>query len=77
MSGRSATPRGFTIYDQLTDTHGCRVRVQQSSSALSDCAWVFCEAADGSDASPHLNVEQARRVRDALSAFITEFENAP
>jgi len=98
MPDRSTTPRGFTVYDQLTDTYGATVRVQQSSAAMHGArVWIFAEhpkemlttedlalfAAAGIDirevradiaASPHLDVEQAKRVRDALDVFIRENE---
>ena len=72
---RSTTGRGFTVYDQFTDTHGNKVRVQESSIPTGPGCWIFTEAAASSMAAitvPHLNVEQARRVRDALDAFIGE-----
>lgn len=68
---RYVTPRGFVVYDQFTDTRGAEVRVQQSSSATHTAVWVFC-GSDNDYETPHLNVEQATRVRDALTAFITE-----
>lgn len=77
------TPRGFSGYLELVDTYGSRVRVQQSSAAFVARCWVFIEAPkDGppgsltSDGSGHLSVSQARRVRDALDAFITDAEQA-
>jgi len=71
---RSVTERGFTVYDQFTDVYGSKIRVQQSSLATESCCWIFAEAASSMAATtqPHLTVEQARRVRDALDAFITE-----
>lgn len=75
------TPRGFTIYDELTDRYGHKVRVQESSLATEACAWVFCDRNDGDEPgfepSPHLTVAQAIRVRDALSAFIAEHGEQP
>jgi hypothetical protein len=66
---RGTTERGFTIYDQFTDTYGKRVCVQESSLATEFRCWIFV---DGSRAGAHLNVSQAIRVRDALDAYITE-----
>ena len=73
---RSTTERGFTTYDDFTDTHGNRVWLQTSSSAKGPCVWIFAtgQPASGST-SPHLDVEQAKRLRDALGAFITEEGN--
>jgi hypothetical protein len=70
----SATERGFTIYDQFTDTYRNDVRVQESSSAEGPRVWIFCNKGGYSDltASPHLDLAQAERVRDALDAFIRE-----
>lgn len=73
---RSTTERGFIIYDEFTDTYGNQVRVQESSAATCAKVWIFCN--DGcfpaKKEMPHLNVEQARRVRDALDAFISEHD---
>ena len=66
MNNRSTTERGFTIYDQFTDRYGNEVSVVESSLATEACCWIFAGKA------PHLNVEQAKRVRDALDAFIAE-----
>jgi len=67
---RSTTERGFAVYDQFTDTHGSEITVQESSAATCAKVWIFCDGELGPAA--HLNVEQAKRVRDALDAFITE-----
>lgn len=70
---RSTTERGFAVYDQFTDAYGSQVRVQESSSATEPRCWIFAaQRDDGESSSPHLDVEQARRVRDALDAFIRE-----
>ena len=70
---RSATERGFTIYDEFPDTYRNDVRVQQSSAATGPRVWIFCnEGGSEESTSPHLDVAQAERVRDALDAFITE-----
>lgn len=37
------TERGFGIYADITGQHGNSVRVQQSSLATDDCAWIFCD----------------------------------
>jgi len=68
---RLTTPRGFAIYDQLSDTHGNEVRIQQSSSADHDAVWIFC-GSDSDYQTPHLTTEMAIRVRNALDAFIAE-----
>ena len=64
---RSTTDRGFTIYDQFTDRYGKQVTITESSLATESCVWIH-----SSGGAPHLTVEQARRVRDALGAFIAE-----
>lgn len=70
---RYATPRGFTVYDEIETSYGHTVRVQESSSAEAPHVWLFV-----SDSpvvvthNPHLTIEQAIRVRDALTAFIDE-----
>ena len=73
MAERSVTGRGFTIYDRFTDTYSSVIQVQESSSAEEPRCWIFADAAEpGCAASPHLDVEQAKRVRDALNVFISE-----
>lgn len=75
---RRETPRGFAVYDEFTDKYGNRVRVQKSSLATDDCVWVFAhpEGDSAENASPHLTVEMARRLRAALGAFISEHTDA-
>lgn len=70
LPGAGLTDRGFVTYTQITDTYGNNVTVRQSSSAEEDSVWVFCGDADGHELTPHLNVEQATVVRDALNAFL-------
>jgi hypothetical protein len=99
MPERSTTDRGFTVYDEFTDTCGAKIRVQQSSSAEGPRIWIFAEhaaprlrpfhlerlasagfstpvelaeLASMLEPSPHLDVEQAKRLRDALDVFISE-----
>lgn len=69
---RSVTERGFVIYDKFPAGHNSEIRVQESSSALDECVWIFCFADDGMIATPHLNVRQAIRLRGALDVFISE-----
>lgn len=72
------TERGFSGYLELVDTYGSTVRVQQSSAAFVARCWLFVDGPKGNpgfgDGSAHLSVEQARRVRDALSVFIDDAE---
>lgn len=71
MNGIGETQRGFTVYDEFTDTHGNRIRVQESSSASGVRCWIFASGKSASEnPSPHLDIEQAKRLRDALDAFI-------
>lgn len=74
MTERSTTERGFTIYDEFTDTYGNEVRVQESSAATGAKVWIFCNdrGLPAKEEAPHLDVEQAKRLRDALDAFIRE-----
>jgi hypothetical protein len=79
IPARRTTPRGFTIYDQFTDGYRSEIRVQESSSAEDARVWIFAEPPNLDDPppAPHLDVEQAKRVRDALDAFIREHEATP
>lgn len=85
---RSVTERGFANYDEFTDSYGASVTVRESSAASAPHVWLFID--DGgtacppgfpgipegrtNEASAHLTVEQAVRVRDALDAFIAEHD---
>lgn len=81
---RSVTWRGFTTYDEFTDTYGAKVTIRESSAATRTCVWVFTEGGDThadinghvNDGNAHLDVEQATRLRNALDAFIKEHSNA-
>lgn len=69
------THRGFRIYaDDVIDSKGSKISVVESSSAEDDCVWIFARNEQWPKAEPHLNVEQARAVRDALTEFINEYE---
>ena len=71
---RSTTDRGFAIYDEFTDLYGHKVRVQQSSYASEPAVWIFAEECpdEVGPTATHLTLEQAKRVRDGLDAFISE-----
>ena len=73
------TERGFPGYLEMIDLYGSRIRVQMSSRAFHPAVWVFTERVRGcqltSDGHAHLTLPQARLVRDALNAFITEAED--
>lgn len=70
---RTKNARGFDRFDEFRDTYGSRVRIVESSSAAGPHVWIFCdENPRDAEPSPHLDVEQARRVIDALQAFVDE-----
>lgn len=68
------TSRGFAVYKEIKDTRGNEITIQESSNADEDCVWVFCKR-DGKDDTPHLNIEQAKQVIEALQEFIDEYED--
>ena len=68
------TDRGFAIYEKITDNRGSEIRVQKSSAADDDYVWIFAKRG-GYDDSPHLNVEQAKLIRDALDEFIKDHDD--
>ena len=81
------TPRGFAIYDEFEDDHGTRVTVQESSSADIDGVWVFVHdeqhaleivgaTTDKMYPALHLDPDQARRLRDALTRHLERVEVA-
>jgi len=75
---RKFTPRGFEDFGELTDTHGNKIKVRESSvydgQGVSDkCVWVFCHTPNRDariDSTPYLNVAQAQQLVDALMAFV-------
>jgi hypothetical protein len=66
--------RGFHGYTELTDSYGASVRVQESSAASAPHVWIFLEggAVKENNGSAHLNIEQATKVRDALTYWLEE-----
>lgn len=73
---RPTTSRGFDLYADFRDRYDSRVRVQKSSLAFEDCAWIFVDdnRQGIKEPSAHLTVEMAKTVRDALDAFIKEHD---
>jgi hypothetical protein len=90
LPGTEVTERGFQVYTGFQDTHENTVRVQRSSSCAmtrdggatwegGPFVWLFCVGERPPDPTwnppaPHLNREQARYVRDALTLFLEETE---
>jgi len=70
--GREYTNRGFDIFCKFEDSNGSTVRVQLSSAGDAAYVWLFCVNPSLDDPAPHLDVEQAKIVRDALDTFIAE-----
>lgn len=72
--------RGFIQGEQFPTTYHGGVRVQQSSS-VAPSIWVFSEKAYSNnpetDPSPvlHLRLNEAKELRDRLSAIIEEMES--
>ena len=64
--------RGFILYEDLTDSYGARVSVKESSNASGHHVWIFVEGGgvDNNNGSAHLDINQAKSIRDALSKFI-------
>lgn len=76
---RAFTERGFEVFAVFNDRYNNGVRIQESSLAEEPCVWIFCDAGPTHDAkivppSPHLTLDQARIVRDALDAFLKKNE---
>ena len=88
---RTVSERGFTGYDEFSDAYGAQVTVHESSAASAPHVWVrvrgggtecppgFPGIPEGhvNDGAAHLNAEQARRLRDALDAFLAENGDRP
>lgn len=62
--------RGFYHWDFTETTYGQKVFVYESSAASAPHVWL--RILDGDDIAAHLNVEQARTVRDQLDAWLTK-----
>ena len=61
------------MYDEIETSYGHTVRVQESSAAEAPHVWLFVsDSPVVVNHNPQLTVEQAIRVRDALTAFIDE-----
>lgn len=73
---KTTDARGFTQFTELTDTYGATVRVKESSSAEASKVWIFVQggAVNGNNGAAHLDLEQARQVRDALDEWIRDQE---
>ncbi len=69
------TARGFSKYGEFKDTYGATIRVQESSAVGPTKVWIFCQKDDRSECSPHLNVEQMKKLRDILSLAIEDAES--
>lgn len=73
-AARSLTDRGFITYDEFKDSYRADVKVVESSAASGPHVWVFVKGGSVHDneGSAHLSLDQAVRLRDALTAFIRE-----
>lgn len=69
------TSRGFAIYDEFRDSYNHSVKIQESSNAGYDAVWIFAQNEDGDLCCSHLNMDQAKRLRDALDEFIRDHEH--
>lgn len=74
----TTTGRGFYDYAEVTDDRQAKVTVRESSAASGPHVWLFCDSSaayrdnNPGEASLHLNPEQARKVRDALTVFLEQ-----
>lgn len=68
------TQRGFAIYGHVTDSRGNSIRIQESSAADDSYVWLFFQPRTGEknedQVEPHLSVEGATELRDALNRFL-------
>jgi hypothetical protein len=69
---RSTDVRGFTIFDEVPCTYGSTVTVKESS-AIVPRLWLFTKGGTSTgEGASHFNPAQARRVRDAIDAWLAE-----
>lgn len=66
------TDGGIVVYDKFVDLSGNEVQVEDHGDNDRPTVWIFSFGGDGDDWPMHLDVDQARRVRDALDAFVKE-----
>jgi hypothetical protein len=79
------TDRGFEVFGRVANRYGETEIVESSAasceqgdgSVTGPWVWIFAKggSAGGNDGHTHLDVAEARVVRDALQAFITRAEN--
>ena len=69
---RGKTNRGFE-YTKFQDSYNNKIKTQLSSK-VTPHIWIFCKNENSIDDSPHLNIEQAKVLRDVLNGFIKEYE---
>ena len=73
--------RGFRGYADIEDAYGANVRVKESSACVVEgdayddprgYVWIFIEGGSLSSnkGSAHLTADQAKKIRDALSAWL-------
>ncbi|MET9517435.1 hypothetical protein [Streptomyces sp. NPDC002994] len=66
--------RGFLLYggEPIQTDYGHTIRVTESSSADGPHVWLFVDESEvvPGPPNPHLNLEQAIRLREALDQFI-------
>lgn len=69
------TPRGFALYKEIKTSYGGKIRVQESSNVIPS-VWLFLEeSVQCGEFDQHLNVSQARELRDALNEFLGEYDD--
>lgn len=69
------TDRGFTIYGEMRDAWGSRIRVQESSIVGRPHAYVLADNSEMPHPSPHLTVDQAKELIALLQRFIEDAES--
>lgn len=72
---RTTTPRGFAIYAEFTDSHNHSIRVQESSSVYGGI-WIFTSDKDGNCEPPHLSIDNAKTLIQALQEAIEHQEKS-
>jgi hypothetical protein len=67
------TERGFAIYKEIPTSYGGNIRIQESSNVIPS-VWLFIEeSVHCKSFDQHLNVAQAKELRDALNEFLGEY----
>jgi Trm5-related predicted tRNA methylase len=75
MSTETPADDGPRLYGEITTRYGHTILVKESSFADEPRAWLFItDSPTSKEHAPHLSIEDAKALRDALDQFVTMAE---